>query len=116
MQAYVRKAIKTEAITALGTIRTAARVWHVENPDPYGDWGLSGMINNPFSFDIYKLSKEDYDGLYYENICYRMSRLSRMIWIEPTMSTGRPKSSMVNQSPGRITLYLDTGVITDTTQ
>lgn len=111
MQGPIRRAVKTEAMAALGTIRTATRAYYVE----YGNYGLAGMISNPFNFTAHDLNPEDFDGYYYSSGCYFMSRLSSSVWINPSQSTGRPGSSQVNQSSGRIMINVETGVITDTT-
>ena len=78
MSGYVNRAKKTEAIAALGTIRSAERAYFAENgkylaiTTPATDWG--GTAGNALG-----IGKTDLDGKYYNNTCYTVDATNNTI-------------------------------------
>lgn len=73
MRGNVDKAKKSEAVAALGTIRTAERLYYAENNKYVAV--TAGAFNTTAGLNTY-LTSTDLDGRYYLNNCYSVTTLS----------------------------------------
>lgn len=117
MRMTVQKAIKTEAITALGTIRGAARAYYVEfgKYSPFSGFGGSIFAIPVLYRDAWHLDINQFDGLYFGNLCYRVWNIGGQFYIyaSPLNYTERPKARELTGWTGTITMYMN-GLTVDT--
>lgn len=81
MRANIKRAILTEAVTAMGTIRTVERAYYAEHGE-YQDVGIVGIDGYPDGIQPRDKSKNEtgygtggLDGTYFDETCYRVSGL-----------------------------------------
>jgi len=95
MRGNIEKAKKSEAVAALGTIRTAERLYFVEH-DQYTDVGNFNDAANPLSTYI---QPADLAGQYYSAICFNVTGATNtafLAWgVGNTDGSTAPKSSEV---------------------
>lgn len=70
MNGMIIKAKKTEAVTAMGAIRTAERLYYAQH-DEYVIISTGTNAMKPAQFAALGLDHRDFDGTYFSNSCYR---------------------------------------------